>query len=1122
MQLNLRPHLSLDSIKPRPPIRFQILAIEVCDKPHQTIDISHVELLTSDSMYSEEEERESSHDKASNLCEVDIFGISGTGNSIAIRVTGFRPHFYVELTPIITTEVITGVITGLKNRYGLGTNAIQFCTVYKKRAYGWVPDENDSSKVRRFKFACITFPNCWLLRVMARIFAEKSTSRLRNLNETADVSEDKVAPSEKFLALHNLKPSAWAQIDAKAYTLVPQEKRISISQLEAKTSVGILKPLERQTIAPIVIAAVDIEAHSHDFRSFPDVNHPGDKVTFIGTTFWVYGDTEPRARVMQVLGECDSPEPQIHVQSFRTEYDLLMGWRDLIAIHGDPDFMVSYNGTGFDYAYLSGRMNLVCTQRNQFSSRFNFMGRILQTPNPLKVRELTSAAKGQNIISWFPQPGRIQMDLFMYVKDSQKLSSYKLDDVCDAFLKDSSKVVLDYPDWVKGSLETARNGLIEMYMGESPQEITHLMDQSIQDCPQTGDYTQCHKFLDLAVHKVKQSLEGAGAATMNRAQHIMDSQVQPALDASGDNNYRKLFRLYEVGPGPRGAIATYCQVDCDLVVKLLDRLNVIANTFQMSQVCNTLADDVCNRGQQIKTFNLISRFATGRGYVMNRRETGWDPDATYEGATVLEPTPGYYQTPVATLDFASLYPSLMRGFNLCPSSLVLDPEYTTLPDVKYGKYDIGGKTWVFQESTKGLLPDILGSLLDARRAKKREMKKYPKGSLDHRLCDGAQLALKMSCNSVYGFCGVINNGMFPCLPVAVATTYNGRKAISQTKEFVQEKFNATVIYGDTDSVMLTFPGIHNVPDAFELAERVATETTAIFPDTVVLEFEKVFYPYLLIKRKTYSGVKYEDDPHAPPTLDVKGLAVVRRDNCELVRDVMKQVLNLTMQDNNPQEAYNVVERAVRGVVKGEIPLSKLQITNSLKSDESYANDAQPQLVVVKKMRARKAFDVPRSGDRVPFVITENPSLPRVSDRAEHPRYMEEHPEIRPDSEYYLTKQLEKRLEGILELLPVPNVGMLFEGALEQIKSRGIDAESIHKVVKMNTVSPKINNMTLPPARPKKRKPTPKKTVPTMSVFGAVNMVKRTSQSRIKLPPPGPKKRKTIKQEDVDKEFKPLF
>ena len=239
MQLNLRPHLSLAGVKHRPSLRFQILAIEVCDKPHQTIDISHVDLLTSDSMYPDDEERESSDDKATNLCEVDIFGISGTGNSITIRVTGFRPHFYVELTRLITTEVILGVITGLKNRYGLGSGAIKFHTVHKKRAYGWVPSENDSSQVKQFRFACITFPNCWLMRVMARIFADKSTPTLRNLDETADVSEDKVAPSEKFLALHDLKPSAWAQIDAKAYTLVPNEKRISISQLEVLSLIHI-------------------------------------------------------------------------------------------------------------------------------------------------------------------------------------------------------------------------------------------------------------------------------------------------------------------------------------------------------------------------------------------------------------------------------------------------------------------------------------------------------------------------------------------------------------------------------------------------------------------------------------------------------------------------------------------------------------------------------------------------------------------------------------------------------------------------------------------------------------------------------------------------------------------
>lgn len=42
----------------------------------------------------------------------------------------------------------------------------------------------------------------------------------------------------------------------------------------------------------------------------------------------------------------------------------------------------------------------------------------------------------------------------------------------------------------------------------------------------------------------------------------------------------------------------------------------------------------------------------------------------YEGAVVIEPTRGYYTDPVATLDFASLYPSIMMAHNLCYSTLI--------------------------------------------------------------------------------------------------------------------------------------------------------------------------------------------------------------------------------------------------------------------------------------------------------------------------------------------------------------------------------------------------------------------------------------------------------------------
>jgi DNA polymerase delta subunit 1 len=48
-------------------------------------------------------------------------------------------------------------------------------------------------------------------------------------------------------------------------------------------------------------------------------------------------------------------------------------------------------------------------------------------------------------------------------------------------------------------------------------------------------------------------------------------------------------------------------------------------------------------------------------------------DEQYEGATVIEPLKGYYDVPIATLDFSSLYPSIMMAHNLCYTTL-LEPE----------------------------------------------------------------------------------------------------------------------------------------------------------------------------------------------------------------------------------------------------------------------------------------------------------------------------------------------------------------------------------------------------------------------------------------------------------------
>lgn len=126
----------------------------------------------------------------------------------------------------------------------------------------------------------------------------------------------------------------------------------------------------------------------------------------------------------------------------------------------------------------------------------------------------------------------------------------------------------------------------------------------------------------------------------------------------------------------------------------------------------------------------------------------------YEGAIVIEPNRGYYTHPIATLDFASLYPSIMMAHNLCYTSLVPEYEYRQMSPEDKEKVAItpNGDYFVKSGVKKGILPLILEELIGARKQAKKELKDatdpFVRGVLD-----GRQLALKISANSVYGFTG---------------------------------------------------------------------------------------------------------------------------------------------------------------------------------------------------------------------------------------------------------------------------------------------------------------------------------------------------------------------------------
>lgn len=253
-------------------------------------------------------------------------------------------------------------------------------------------------------------------------------------------------------------------------------------------------------------------------------------------------------------------------------------------------------------------------------------------------------------------------------------------------------------------------------------------------------------------------------------------------------------------------------------------------------------------------------------------QTGNGDGVAYEGATVLDAKVGFYEQPIATLDFASLYPSIMMAHNLCYCTLVskqaagqfAPDEVTRTPS---------GDTFVKPGLQRGILPEILDELLSARKRAKADLKKAT-DPFARAVLDGRQLALKVSANSVYGFTGAVV-GKLPCLEISASVTAFGRQMIEQTRTKVQEIYtvangyaaDAEVVYGDTDSVMVNFR-CGDVGEAMRLGAEAAKTITASFVRPISLEFEKVYYPYLLINKKRYAGL-YWTNPDKHDKMDAK-------------------------------------------------------------------------------------------------------------------------------------------------------------------------------------------------------------------------------------------------------------
>lgn len=253
-----------------------------------------------------------------------------------------------------------------------------------------------------------------------------------------------------------------------------------------------------------------------------------------------------------------------------------------------------------------------------------------------------------------------------------------------------------------------------------------------------------------------------------------------------------------------------------------------------------------------------------------------------------------------------------------------------------------------------------------------------------------------------------------------------------------------IIVKNTDSIytQFTIPGQESMNEE-ELLERIAKVSqecadriSETFKRPIELEFEKVFYPLLLFSKKRYCGKIYELDSKSNKmkfkSVDKKGIQVVRRDNCMLVKKICNPVINKILLDRDVEGAKLFARTEIANLLNNKFDIQDLVISKSLKAEykeftvrgNKLSKPAHVELA--ERMAQRDPMTAPKPGDRVPYVFIENRNeLALQKDKIENPDYIVNNPQVKVDSLYYLTKQIESPLHTIFSVIIKDKKGNIF-------------------------------------------------------------------------------------------------
>nr|UMO79508.1 DNA polymerase type-B [Pandoravirus aubagnensis] len=770
-------------------------------------------------------------------------GVDADGRTVCVNVKGMRYCIYVLCPNTWGLTHMSALASAIEGYYAIPSGGVEYRQKRLHHMLGWEPAPNDPTRTKAHNYCVLGFGSARVMEWAANAIQRGGKLRARSPLTDRDmralrVYERRVDPVHKALErLGGLQPCSWFDVERwRVPGLYHTHAQIEV-EVDAR---DIVPRPEIDAMAPVWKASWDVECYSHD-GSFPRADHPRDcdHTICINTYFSQHRSDGQPPRVVQTshhfgavrvhrqadrlrdnvddarwgvfvmkptinetpvhdgglpgdgtettnnAGAVDHMEEdlvgrQVYVMQCDTELEAIEGWRDLIVLDVQPSVVEGYNTDAFDFGWLGVRAE-VCAGYG-IRSRLFEAGVLIGEHTPMRRKDLDSAAKGSNTLNFIPMPGRILIDMYHIVKAEKRLESYTLDDVCRSIFPD---------DETLRKIDVPPEEIFRRYASGDPDERAVVVEYCARDCR-----------LPLALEEHLMTLTGvvemaritrtplplmliSGQQVKTWSQIVYEAHtmgyvvnLDEGTTGSGRGGDGGAWLRGAYGVGARGVGDEWLPGVIAMASMRIGGGN--ADGHVVPEAAGKVAVD--------KNGVPVPKAAE-------------DTDG-YVGATVLQPRAGYYVVPIVTLDYQSLYPSIMEANNLCPSTRVVSAEvramlarycrevqepiseirrsdgavgdqdaaalnrvFASRPDWVPGQFaaqvDAPGRprtvayrevrptpsrTHVFVQHVQGVVPRILTALKNQRKKVRADQKAYEKGTPMWGVYENRQLGIKITAN----------------------------------------------------------------------------------------------------------------------------------------------------------------------------------------------------------------------------------------------------------------------------------------------------------------------------------------------------------------------------------------